>query len=156
MADKDAPKQRWLVGDPKDAADTLAEIRYEIPSGFSESVVRGVTCLEDERHEMIFFVVRANQNRANQVMAELDGLLTTLFEDFKPANEPVGGTYNGMPGMQRKSTGTFQGQPVNVTMRILEAQPGKFVVVAGAYLSEKKEALKESFGRFFRSVTSGA
>jgi hypothetical protein len=146
---------RWSVGDDKGAADTYARIKYETPEGFLENAEGKVTILEAPSKEMAFFVTRANAESAESAMAELDVVLSTLIHDVASVGEPLRRAWNGMPGMQMKATGSFEGQPVNVTMRFLEPEPGKFVVVAGAYLAAKKDELKDTFNAFFQSVVPG-
>jgi hypothetical protein len=147
---------RWSIGDEKGAADTFARIDYERPEGFIESTEGKVTILEAPDRELGFFIVRASNESVEMAMADLNAVLSTLFQDVAATGEPVRRRYNGMAGTQMKATATFQGKPVNVTMRFLEAEPGKFVVIAGAYLADKKERLKDTFNRFFQSVKLAA
>ncbi len=155
MAD-DTRGSRWSVGDERSAADALARIHYDVPAGFTESTEGKVTMLDEPTREIAFFITRANAGNAEQATAEINLVLSALFKDVKPAGEPVRRTYNGMPGLQTKATCTYEGKPVNVTIRFLEAEPGKFVVVAGAYLAAKKEALKDTFNAFFQSIKPAA
>jgi hypothetical protein len=145
---------RWEIGDDKNAADMLAEIEYERPPGFAEEVDGPMTMLHEPAEEIVFIVIRTNRDAGDQAMAQLDAVLATFIKDFKPAGAPSGGTWNGIRGMQAKATGVCEGKPANVTIRLLEAQPRKYVVIACAYLTERKEALKDTVNRFFRSVRS--
>lgn len=147
---------RWEIGDEKNAADTVAAVRYDAPPGFTEVIQGAMTVLHEPAEEIIFIVLRTTRDAGPLATAELDQLLSTLIKDLARASEPSRGTYNGMRGMQMKLTGTYEGKPANVTMRLLEAQSGKYVAIAGAYLAAREEALKATFDRFFASVRSAA
>lgn len=153
MGSEDRAGSRWEIGDEKNAADTVADIRYDVPPGFTEEEVHiGMVFLHEPAEEILFIVLRTNREAGNVAAAELDGVLSSFFKDLKRAGAMSRGTYNGMRGLQVRLTGTYNGQPTNVTTRMLEPQPGKFVVVVGAYLAARKEALNGTFQRFFASV----
>jgi hypothetical protein len=155
MADE-KPGSRWSIGDDKGAADTAARIDYARPEGFTETTEGRLTVLEGPGREIAFFIARANNESADRAMAELDAVLSTLFQDVAAVGTPMRRKFNGMAGTQLKATGTFEGKPVNVTMRFLEVEPGKFVVVAGAYLAARREELKDTFNGFFQSIKPAA
>jgi hypothetical protein len=145
---------RWEIGDEKNAADTLAQVEYERPPGFSEEVEGRMTFLHEPAGEIAFIVIKTNRDTGAQATAELDAVLATFIKDFKPAGAPSRGTWNGIRGMQVKATGAYQGKPANVTIRLLEAQPRKYVVMACAYLTARREALRDTINRFFNSFRS--
>jgi hypothetical protein len=131
--------------------DAEAKITYEIPAGFTSTVKDNMVIIEEPKKEIAFFVVKTDAKDAEKAMGGLEQLLTTLFKDAKPAGNPSKSTYNGMKAVQMKATATFEGKPVNVTLRFLETPTGKYVVVVGAYLTDKKEQLKDTFNKFYNS-----
>jgi hypothetical protein len=132
--------------------DADAKVTYEVPAGFTATTKDNLTALNDQKNEMAFFLVRTNEKDLDKAMAELDKLVAPYIKDIKIAGKPSTATYNGMKAFQVKGTGTFESKPVNVTLRILETPNKAFFVVAGVYLTSKKEELKDTFNKFYNSI----
>ena|SRR5688572_9118233 len=131
--------------------DADAKITYEVPAGFTTETKDNITAISEPKNEIAFFVVKTNAKDADKAMGELEQVLNALFKDPKPVSGPTKSTYNGMKAVQMKATATYEGKPVNVTLRFLETPSGKYVVVVGAYLTAKKEQLKDTFNKFYNS-----
>jgi hypothetical protein len=129
------------------------EIAYDVPEGFVEEEVEGVTVVSDNpKYQMAFFIKRCDPTNAASAVSELEGVLGIFFQNPQVPEEPAQGTYNGIPGTELHGTATFQEKPVSLTIRWLQPSDNVAFSVTGAVLTDQKDKLQQTFDTFLGSI----
>jgi hypothetical protein len=134
--------------------DPAAKIQYEVPAGFVESKNGNMVEYDDPKKEMAFILVVTDAKTEEKAQQELEAVVNGMVKDMKVVKDWNHGNTNKLINSQIKTTATYEGKPVNLTLRVYHQLPekSKKLIVVGMYLSDKKAALAPTFSKFFESI----